>query len=81
MSDEGEAQTWLAWTGVPAVVKPVQHGAMSKVILEDLQQAPGQLIRAMENGPVLLERMVEGPERLRFHLWVTVRGGGSIGRP
>ena len=32
---------------------------------------------AMENGPVLLERMVE--DELEFHLWVTVRGGFPLG--
>jgi 3-methylcrotonyl-CoA carboxylase alpha subunit len=73
--DEGEAQTWLAWTGLPAVIKPVTRGAMDNVVLSDLAQAPSQILAAMNQGPVLLERLVKSAREIEVPFMGDGEGG------
>ena len=75
LSDQGEAETWLAWTGLPAVIKPVQRGTMEKVVLRDLNQASGQLVDALGRGSVLLERLVQGAREVEVPFMGDGEGG------
>ena len=75
LTDEGEAQTWLAWTGVPAMVKPVQRGAMNKLVLREMSEASDQLLKAMSQGPVLLERIVESAREIEVPFMGDGEGG------
>ena len=75
LSDDGEAQTWLAWTGLPAVIKPVTRGAMDHVVLSDQSKAPSLLLEAMSQGPVLLERLVESAREIEVPFMGDGEGG------
>ena len=61
LTDPSQAEAWLAWTGLPAVVKAVDaRGARRSVRVETMEEAAAAIITAAKFGAVYLERSVVG---------------------
>jgi acetyl-CoA carboxylase, biotin carboxylase subunit len=76
LTDLSHAQTWLAWSGLPAVVRSLESStAGSGRRLTDTVEAEEVVSALQEVGPVMLERVVQGAREVE----VPVIGDGKGG--
>lgn len=60
LTELSQAQTWLAWTGMPAVVRSLDPGLGGGRRVASEEEAVSVIERLLAYGPVMLERVVIG---------------------
>lgn len=73
ITELSEAQTWLAWAGLPAVVRSLDPGLPSGHLVVDMAGAERIVSDLLPYGPVMVERHVLGAREVE----VPIIGDGS----